>query len=555
MMELRWYQAEAIESAYRFLRERPNENPCIVLPTGAGKTPVLANICKDAVERWDGRVLVLSHVKELVEQSANTLRKWFPKLDVGVYSAGVGSRDKHNDVIIAGIQSVYGKALDLCGDKPFNLVIVDEAHRIPLTDNGMYRTLFSELAVANPRHRVIGLTATNYRTNGGYVTGPDYILNDVCYEAGVKQLIAQGYLSALSSKRGDIVADLRSVKIERGEFVTGDLERVFAVILESAVDEIIEQAYDRKSVLLFCSTVAHMHCVIDCIRARGHECYGVTAQTPTSDREELVEYFKSGELKYLANVNVFCEGFDAPNVDMVALLRSTISPGLYYQMVGRGLRICEGKADCRVLDFGGNIERHGPIDAMTVKAKKPGQGGGEAPAKTCPKCKEVVPISTTVCFDCGYEFPQAEETERHDATATEAPILTTADVPSVFFDVTDTTYQSHQKRGNPDATPTMRVTYWCGDVPVADEWVCVEHTGWPRQKACQWWQSRSQHLTPTTVEEAVEIAKRGGLAETTRVETKKEPGTRFVRIVSYEIGDIPEPVDLNEAYEDEELPF
>ena len=100
-MELRWYQHEAIEAAYRFLRERPNDNPCIVLPTGAGKTPVLSSICRDAVEKWGGRVLVLSNVKELVEQSATTLQRWYPGLDVGIYSAGVGKRDVDNSVIVA----------------------------------------------------------------------------------------------------------------------------------------------------------------------------------------------------------------------------------------------------------------------------------------------------------------------------------------------------------------------------------------------------------------------------------------------------------------------
>jgi len=551
-MELRWYQAEAIDAAYRFLRERPGQNPCIVLPTGAGKTPVLANICKDAVERWGGRVLVLAHVKELVEQSASTMQRWFPQLDVGVYSAGVGKREKHNDVVVAGIQSVWGKALDLCGDRPFNLVIVDEAHRIPLTDNGMYRSLFSDIAVANPRHRVIGLTATNYRTDGGYVTGPDYILNDVCYEASVRQLIAQGYLSKLTSKRGEHVADLSKARVVRGDYLEKDVERAFEDIVDSAIDEVIAQSQDRKSVLLFCASMIHMESVIEKIRERGHECYGVSGHTSASDRDELVQYFKSGRLKFLANINVFCEGFDAPNVDMVALLRATVSPGLYYQMVGRGLRICEGKQDCRILDFGSNIERHGPIDAMVVKDKKPGEKGDPI-TKTCPKCSEVVPIAASVCFDCGYEFPEPEPQERHQGQASEAAIIST-DEPAVAFDVEGTTYQVHRKRKEPDATPTMRVTYWCGDVPVADEWICIEHTGWAFQKAQLWWQKRSNHPIPQTIEEAVEIGRRGGIAETYSVTAMPEPGTRFKKIVGYEIGEIPEPVDLESEFWEEE-PF
>lgn len=552
-MELRWYQAEAIDAAYRFLRERPGENPCVVLPTGAGKTPVLSSICKDAVELWGGRVLVLAHVKELIQQSANTLQRWYPQLDVGVYSAGVGKREKGNDVVCAGIQSVYGKAFELCGDRPFNLVVVDEAHRIPLEDNGMYRRLLNDLAVANPKVRVIGLTATNYRTDGGFVTGPDYVLNDVCYEAPVRQLIAQGFLSKLTSKRGEHVADLSKARVSRGDYVEKDVEKAFETIINDAIDEVIEQSHDRKSVLLFCASMIHMESVIEKVRERGHECYGVSGHTSTEDRDELVALFKSGKLKFLANINVFCEGFDAPNVDMVALLRATVSPGLYYQMVGRGLRICEGKADCRVLDFGSNIERHGPIDAMVIHNKKPSTKG-EAPTKSCPKCNEVVPISASVCFDCGFEFPEPEAKDRHQAQASNAAILA-MDEPETKFNVEYTVYSVHRKRNDADATPTLRVTYVCGDFPVAEEWVCLEHTGWARQKACEWWSKRSKHLPPMTIEEAVKIGNRGGVCDTFEVTTKPQPGTRFKRIIAYKLGERPEPVDLSDAVEDEEIPF
>lgn len=555
-MELRWYQAEAIDAAYRFLRDRPGENPCIVLPTGAGKTPVLATICRDAVEKWGGRVLVLSHVKELVEQSASTLNRWFPQLDVGVYSAGVGKREKSNDVVVAGIQSVWGKSFDLCGDRPFNLVLVDEAHRIPLHDDtGMYQHFFKELRVANPKFRVIGLTATNYRTDGGYVTGPDYVLNDVCYEASVRELIAQGFLSKLKSKQADHVADLSKARVVRGDYLEKDVERAFEEIVDGAIDEAISQSQDRKSVLLFCASLIHMQSVIERVRERGYECYGVSGQTSKEDRIELVEYFKTGKLKYLCNVNVFTEGFDAPNVDMVALLRATVSPGLYYQMVGRGLRICEGKADCKVLDFGTNVERHGPIDAMVIKDKKPGEKG-EKPTKVCPKCQEVVPIAAEACFECGHDFPEPEKKERHDAEASSAAILST-DIEDVVYEVHDVTFLFHRKRNaEENGTPSMRVTYWCGDQPVADEWICFEHSGFARQKAVTWWESRSLHPVPDYVEDAIAICRAGGIRETTQVTTRQQTGTRFHRIVAYKLGEMPEPVDVEAVYEnDEELPF
>jgi len=551
-VELRWYQAEAIEAAYCYLRERPGRNPCVVLPTGAGKTPVLATICNDAVSKWGGRVLVVSHVKELVEQSAETLRRWYPKLDVGVYSAGIGKRDKHNAVVVASIQSVYDKSLEMCGTMPFNLVLVDEAHRIPLVDNGMYRTLISHLEAANPKVRVIGLTATNYRTNGGYVTGDDYILNDVCYEVGVRELISQGYLSRLTSKEANKTADLSEVHVARGEFVDSEMTEALEEIIESATDEIIQSASDRKSVLLFCAGVEHMNHVIERIRDKGHECYGITGTTSKDDREELIGWFKSGRLKFLANVNVLTEGFDAPNVDLVCLLRATLSSGLYYQMVGRGLRTAAGKADCKVLDFGQNVERHGPIDAMVIKSKSK-EAKGEPPTKTCPNCKEIVAIQVMACVDCGYEWPEPEAKERHNREASSAAILS-EEIETTEYDVEYMAFGVHVKR-NADETPprTMRVTYWMGDCPIADEWVCVEHEGFAGRKAASWWKNRCSMEMPKDAEMCVEIGRRGGIASTSKIRTQPQPGTRFLRIVGYEVGDIPGPVDLTE--EIDEVPF
>jgi len=158
-MELRPYQRQAVAAVYDYLRHH-DDNPCVVIPTAGGKTPVLATICRDAVVRWNGRVLVLAHVKELLEQAADKLRAICPEVDFGVYSAGLKRRDTEHSVIIAGIQSVYKRA---CGLDAFDLIIVDEAHMIAPSGEGMYRTFLAETKVVNPRVRTIGLTATPFR--------------------------------------------------------------------------------------------------------------------------------------------------------------------------------------------------------------------------------------------------------------------------------------------------------------------------------------------------------------------------------------------------------
>ena len=126
-IELRPYQREAVDQVYAHLRGR-DDNPCVVIPTGGGKTPVIATICRDAVTQWNGRVVILAHVKELLEQTAEKLRFIAPDLPVGIYSAGLRRKDLGYSATVAGIQSIWKKACDL---GPVDLIIVDEAHMVP----------------------------------------------------------------------------------------------------------------------------------------------------------------------------------------------------------------------------------------------------------------------------------------------------------------------------------------------------------------------------------------------------------------------------------------
>ena len=341
-MQLRDYQQQAVYAVYDYLRNKDG-NPCVVIPTGGGKTPCLSAICMDAVTKWNGRVLVLAHVKELLEQSANTLRHIVPDLPIGVYSAGLNSRDTSESVIVAGIQSVYTRAEEL---GHFDLVIIDEAHLIPPDGEGMYQTFLTAMREINPHIRLIGLTATPYRMKSGLLCGPDNLLNDICYEIGVKELIEQKYLCPLKTKGGRSKVDCSNLHVRAGEFIAAEVDELMnnADLVASACREIIIQTKDRHSVLIFAASVAHAEHVKETItKFSGCECGLVTGDTPSVDREILLKRFKGEKvdsnlfgdkvprLKYLVNVNVLTTGFDAPNVDCVVLLRPTASPGLYYQ--------------------------------------------------------------------------------------------------------------------------------------------------------------------------------------------------------------------------------
>ena len=538
MMELRPYQSEAVEAVYRHLRDR-GDNPAIVLPTAAGKTLVMAQICRDAIGRWNGRVLILAHVKELLEQAVDKLNAVAPELfmHVGVYSAGLRSRDTEHSIIVAGIQSVYKRAAEL---DAFDLILVDECHMLPPDGEGMYRTFLADAKVVNPGVRLIGLTATPFRMTTGMICSPDNLLNHVCYEIGVRELIVQGYLCPLVSKAGREKVDTSQLHVRAGEFIASETEALMDQkdLVESACRELVSYSRDRLSVLIFASGVTHGEHVADVLRTHyGAHVETVFGHTLSGLRERALADFKAGRLKYLVNVGVLTHGFDAPNIDCVAMLRPTMSPGLYYQMTGRGFRLCEGKKDCLILDFGGNILRHGPVDAIRIK--EPGSNGnGEAPAKECPQCHSVIHAAYSICPDCGFEFPKPERS-KHDARASSAGILS-GQVTTERYEVQDVSYWVHEKRGaEPDAPRTLRVEYQIGYTEWQSEWVCFEHSGYARAKAVLWWKHRSNAPVPETAQEAQRLAVAGALAETRTITIRNVSGEKYDRIVGYELGEKP----------------
>jgi DNA repair protein RadD len=289
-------------------------------------------------------------------------------------------------------------------------------------------------------------------------------------------------------------------------------------------------------VLIFAAGVRHAEHIQRVLGRMGHECGFVCGDTLPYERVEVLKRFKDGDLKYLVNVNVLTTGFDAPNIDCVVLLRPTMSPGLMYQMVGRGFRLHPDKADCLVLDFGGNILRHGPVDDLRIK--QPGSGDGEAPAKECPECRAVIHAAYATCPECGHEFPPPQR-ERHDQQATTAGILS-GEVTETEYEVRDVSYSVHVKRDAPEGHPrTLRVDYQVGFDQWQSEWVCPEHTGYARGKFEAWWRARSHEPFPDTAEDAVEICEAGGVAETKAITMRSVAGERFDRVTDHQLGPIP----------------
>ena len=586
MLELRDYQSDAKAALYDYLR-RKDGNPCVVIPTAGGKSICIASVAADAVNLWHGRVLILAHVKELVEQNSKELKGLCPDLPVGVYSAGLDRRDTKEPVIVAGIQSIYNK-IDLF--EPFDLVMVDEVHMVPPDGEGRYQTFLNAAKAKNPNVRMVGWTATPFRTQGGLICRPENLFNEVCYEANVKDLIDAGWLSKITAKAGIANADLDHLHIRAGEFVAEDVEKAMGEdrLVATACREIVEKTKDRKACLVFCTSVEHCRKVAEQIsRFSGEECAVVTGDTPSEKRDEIIRRLKGESiatdlfggtlppLKYCCNVSVMTTGTNIRRLDTIALLRPTASAGLYIQMVGRGFRLSPetGKAECLVLDYGKNVERFGPIDAIRIT--EPPSGGNREPlAKVCPQCRSLVPLSVMLCKECGYQFPRQEAERRtHEAHADNAAILS-GEVTLETHDVTDVLFQVWTKRdAQPDDPHTVRVTYRCeaegGSLYDArgcnfSEWVCPEHTGYARSKFEKWWAARasSDFPMPNKAEDVCEADFMGMLRTVKRITVKRVAGKHYPEIVGYELGDFPENSPVNgsggvtEEFEDiDDLPF
>jgi DNA repair protein RadD len=516
MLQLRPYQRQAVDSVFEWFEgEGHSANPLIVLPTGTGKSLVLSEICRQSIAEYgEMKIVVVTHVMELIAQNyAEMMRQW-PQADAGIYSAGIGKRQHTPAIVFCGIQSVHAKAHLF---QKVDFVIVDEAHLIPRKVNTMYQKFLNSLRVANPHMKIIGLTATPYRMDTGTLhTGDGALFDGICYEYSVLDAIREGFLSNIVTKNTRVALNTSGVHTRGGEFIQAELQSAVDIDETNrlAVNEIIEWGKDRRSWLVFGSGVEHCRHLQDHFLRRGIICETIFGDTPKEDRAQIIDEFKRGEVQALCSMGVLTTGFNAPNVDLIAMLRPTQSPGLYVQIVGRGMRIAEGKKDCLILDFARNILRHGPVDAITSNGKPFVERDGEsegALVKTCPECKSVMHLSARQCLDCGYEFQQEIQIA---PTASTLPVLSTA-APTYWLDVEEVKYAVHTKVGKPDS---MKVTYHCGFLKYS-EWICFNHDGYAKQKAMAWWRKRSPNSPPENVAEA--IKRRDELREPEAIQVKR----------------------------------
>ncbi len=501
MIESRWYQDEAVQSIFDYFSSGKKGNPLIALPTGTGKSLVIGSFIKKAMQLYPGqRFLVMTHVKELLVQNSNKLAEIWPSAPYGIYSSGLKKKDKVLPIIFGGVASVKNNVKQF-GRR--NVMFIDEAHLLSPNVDTMYHSVISQLLEINPYLKVIGLTATPYRLGQGLLTDGG-LFTDIIYDmTGMKafnQLVSEGYICPLFPKKTSTQLDISDVSINNGELAQGELENAVDKdsITFAACKEIVQYGQDRGTWLVFASGISHAEHVAAMLRNFGVPTIAIHSKMIGGNdaRDRAIRDFKNGVIRCVVNNNVLTTGFDHPPIDFIGMLRPTMSPGLWVQMLGRGTRPSPitMKANCLCLDFAGNTMRLGPINDPRIPSRR-GNTGGDIPVKICEECGMYNHISARVCDYCGAAFSIKVKLVTTASTAE----LIRSDVAQIErFEVDRVAYMEHVK----DGVRSMRVNYVCGQ-RLFSEWVSLEHVHpFVAKKARDWWRRRmgTEDYPPTTAE-------------------------------------------------------
>jgi len=406
--QLRDYQQEAVSATLKHFR-KTNESAVIVLPTGSGKSLVIAELARLAKRK----ILVLTHVKELVEQNHQKYESY--GVTAGIYSAGLKQKHTHYQVTFASIQSAARNLQDF--SDAYSLIIIDECHRVNLAspdkdnhedkgeDKGeysqdsaknQYQQIIQQLMQVNPQVKLLGLTATPYRLGMGWIYKKHYRgivrseqerpFEHCIYELPLRYLIKKKYLTEPKLVDATIEHyDFSSLKENAsGDYNSTEVNHLLSNhhrVTQGIIEQVVELSENRQGIMIFAATVDHAKEIFSYLPSE-HSAL-ITGATDSRERDNLIKAFKKKEIKYLVNVSVLTTGFDAPHVDMIAILRPTQSVSLYQQIIGRGLRLSDNKKDCLVIDYTGNdFDLYQP----EVGEKKP--NSQSQPVQVfCPSCE------------------------------------------------------------------------------------------------------------------------------------------------------------------------
>lgn len=501
-MNLRDYQQTAHDAVIANLLQAQDNNPVCAMPTGTGKSWVIAGLIRSFVQDWSARVLMATHVKELLVQNGEALNNLWSSAPLGFYSAGLRKKDTKLPIIFGGMASLRNCA-EALGWR--DALIVDECHLISKNEASSYHRIISALREINPAMRVIGLSATPFRSKEGSLLLEGGIFNSLAVDmtsiAWFTWFIEHGYLARLTTRPTQNVIDVSSVGISGGDFKAGELAEVSGDErkLHACIEEMCVRASDRSTWIIFAAGNANSDRIANILDGYGVPSTSVHSGMSNGERDARIADYKSGKITCLVNNNICTTGFDYKPIDFIGMLRATMSPGLWVQMLGRGTRPSPetNKEDCLVLDFVGNARRLGPINDPVLPNPRKKKDVGDPPVKICHACGTYNHPTVKYCEYCGHEFTFQSKLTREPYDGE----LIRVDTPVIErFTVQTVNFYRHEKKDSPSQ---IRVQYVCSNgLQSFDEYVGLEHEGYKCKWSRDWWRSRfpDTHVPDSTTE-------------------------------------------------------
>ncbi len=454
-MELRGYQKTAIEMIWRemFL----SESVLCVLPTASGKTVIFSSLIKRCIEaKEDVRICVLFNKVVLINQTEDKLNNF--NVEIGKYCGSIGEKDNSKNVTLATIQSIKNI------EDFYNIVIVDEVHRLN-DEDGQYKMFLDKLREKNEKLKIIGFTATPFRETG-FIYGKNKLFKKVCYELPLSYMIKNKYTVPPIVQSSNEKFDVSELRTRMGEYVIEDVKNLTLNEAKSRAQvlDTLNRAIGRKKILWFCSCIEHAESINSILYSYGEDSTIIHSKQTKQEQDENKRKFEETNCRHLTFVTIASEGYDFDQIDCISMLRPTKSPTLMIQVIGRGLRLSEGKENCLVLDYGSIIENCGPIDAPYIKTKYKSNKKYDLQPRLCNKCLTYNEPREHTCSYCGESLiKEIEYNKKLDIEAnTNIDILKSDEKKHLEIIVSNVYFDKHlSKNGN----LCFRIDYQYGQWP------------------------------------------------------------------------------------------
>jgi DNA repair protein RadD len=452
-----------------------DKNPVAPLPTGTGKSLIVAEIIQRALKSARTPTLVLCPSKELIIQNKKVLFSYFPEseIDTGTLCAGLDSYCTDKQVTFATPQSVLNQVKkSKCKD--YKIIIVDEAHTVPYGEKGV---VYSQIFYANYSAVRIGLTATPWRTDNGLLHKGEGSWFDILKEPiPYSEFVESNWLSPLEGYSPELQMDTQGLSVNGGDFSQVQAAQRFnGMPLERTIKHALSATQKRKHLAVYCPTISAANKANQLFSDSGEKSEVLTGET--RDREEVLKRWKTGETRILCSVEILTTGLDFPALDAIVCFRPTLSSSLWVQIMGRGSRLSPEKKNCLVLDYAGNLERLGGVDI--IENYWTDYSGG-----MCSKPAVPAKVSRSNSLSLSVRDPNAGT-----VNAVKCTVQTVA-----YIIIPSKRYPSKK---------ILLVSYQAfteeGFVLRANDFVCCEYSGAARKRAEDWFNRRGENFCPNNV--------------------------------------------------------